>query len=97
MGTSKATCNRVWIELDRPTSDEEGHLRAQLASTMLTRLGSPIKQTFWWHEKKECYCVTLDTGGSYQELQDNGHWFNLDFLGTDPNPVSLAEKILQDL
>lgn len=73
--------NRIWIELERPANNSLGHARAELASRMLVRLGSNIKDAFWWNEEKQTYCITLDVGGSYQELEDNGHWFNLDFLG----------------
>jgi len=72
--------NRIWIELELPENDKEGHTRAILLSSVLHHLG--VKQTnavFWFPEKKR-YCFTIDEGGSFVEATDNGHWYNLDYL-----------------
>lgn len=74
--------NRVWIELEYPEDTIEGELRAKLASNMLQRLGYGIDRAIFWHEKKMRYCVTVD-GDGFLELQDKGHWFNLDHFGRD--------------
>ena len=82
------TNNRVWIELDitlpnvkGPTAEECKAMnmkRAALATNMIRRLGS--KREIYWSEQKVCYCIA-DSSGSFQEMGDKGHWFNLDFFG----------------
>ena len=74
--------NRVWIELERPSSDEEGERRAELACRMLRRLGVERGTPVFWHTKG-CYCFTIDEAGSYAEAADNGHWYNLDYFGRE--------------
>lgn len=77
--------NRIWFELETPWKGDKfdhelGKARAELATTLLRKLGDPIT-AFWWHETDAKYCVTLDSAGSYLSLSDNGHWFNLDYMG----------------
>jgi hypothetical protein len=69
--------NRVWIELERPKDDHEGDKRAAQATLIMRAFGDAIT-TFWWNKRQGVYCLTIDTGGSYLELGDRGHWFNLD-------------------
>ncbi len=75
-------CNRVWIELEPATDCKEGDIRAARANDMLKRLGVtiPTNGVFWYNARTGMYCVTIDSGGSFLECTDNGHWFNLDFL-----------------
>jgi hypothetical protein len=76
--------HRVWIELEYPKNgNAEGHARAQLATQMLRRLGDPITG-FWWNENQHRYCVSIDSAGGFMECADNGHWFNLETLGSTP-------------
>lgn len=80
---SKPKPMRVWIELDRPVDKADGDKRAQLATNILRRCGDPYSK-FWWNERRGLYCITIDSGGSYKECIDNGHWFNLEYLGGSP-------------
>uniref|UniRef100_A0AB74UMT6 Uncharacterized protein n=1 Tax=Caulobacter phage BL57 TaxID=3348355 RepID=A0AB74UMT6_9VIRU len=73
---------RVWIELEKPKTAEEGKARAALLSKMLGRLGVEYGRypAVFWSERDHCYCFTLDGSGMYVNAQDPGHWYNLDFL-----------------
>lgn len=76
--------NRIWVELERDKSAECDKInaeRAKLATAMLNRLGLVGTDIIWWNECKLRFCVTIDGAGGFQEMADNGHWFNLDFLG----------------
>lgn len=78
--------NRVWMELDRPENDEQGHARAAALTRLLAKLGfQPRKggETVWWWPEKGRYCFTLDEAGGFVEAGDNGHWFNLDYLSRE--------------
>ena len=86
---AEKTPNRIWFELEYPATGKGSKrvidldlakARAELATGLLRKLGDPITK-FWWHEAKECYCVTLDSAGGYKECADNGYWFNLDYMG----------------
>jgi hypothetical protein len=79
---SKENQNRIWIELERHNDDAVNVRRAELATTMLRRLGDTISK-FWWHEAEQSFCITIDSAGSYLACSDNGHWFSLDFLGKE--------------
>ena len=82
--------NRIWIELERDKSadcDKINTERAELATEMLRKLGIAGKDIIWWNERKLRFCVTIDSAGGYQEMADNGHWFNLDFLGRPAEQV----------
>ena len=77
--------NRIWIELDRPHGDMDiddriGFMKTQceLANNMLARLGGPIPYKFVVNRMEE-YC--WDTPDGFDVLEDNGKWFNLDYLG----------------
>jgi len=77
------TENKVWIELEQKSSEEDRQLQCRLANNMLRRLndGEPVEDKFWWstHENRYCY------GGphGYLVLSENGNWFNLDHLGRE--------------
>jgi len=80
------TNNRIWIELTLPKyNDPERETiakkQAALATNMIRRLGSDGSE-FFWNEHKSCYCLA-DSSGTYVELSDKGHWFNLDFFGRE--------------
>lgn len=78
---SKKAQNRVWIELERPTSPEQGKQRAELMTNMLRRLGVERHHHVWWSEHEARYCYGDAMG--YIVLSDTGHWFNLDYFGRD--------------
>lgn len=77
---------RVWIELDPPSSKEQGDERAAMATNMLRRLGVE-RSRFWWSTREARYCYGDEMG--YVSLSDNGHWLNLEFLG---RPLQPAER-----
>ncbi|AXQ68430.1 hypothetical protein HOT99_gp187 [Caulobacter phage CcrBL10] len=76
--------NRVWIELEKPKTAEEGKARAALLCKMLGRLGVEFGRypAVFWSERDGNYAFTLDGGGSYAvcEGADPGHWYNLDYI-----------------
>lgn len=78
--------NRIWIELDTPASwadlsptkrIEFAEEQCRLANLMLARL-EIVGGEFFYREVEQRYCY----GGywGYNELTDNGRWFNLDIL-----------------
>jgi hypothetical protein len=75
---SKKEQNRVWIELEKPCTKEQGDARAALVSAMLRRLGLEVGRV-WWSEHEARYCFGDAMG--YIVLSDHGHWFNLDYFG----------------
>jgi hypothetical protein len=77
--------NKVWIELQVSSDQEENKARAKLAHNMLKKLGikSGTYDIIWWHERKQVYCVTTSEAGTFMEMGDKGHWFNLDYLGRE--------------
>lgn len=92
--------NRVWIELDPPASNDEGHTRAEAACRMLKRCGLDFganRLAVWWNERKQHYCFTLDGSGTFVEANDHGHWYNLDYFGRqEDHPSSCVEPTLPD-
>ena len=86
---------RVWIELEVPVVRRTGQValdkqkaamiaRAKLASNMLRRLGIEGPDRFGVTEEKGGFYYTVqDNSGLYTVLNDNGHWFNLDYLGRE--------------
>ena len=77
-----AKANRIWFELELDPDQEVCDTRAKLATNILRKFGDSIS-VFWYNQTKGCYCLTLDEAGGFVELEDNGHWFNLDHLGRD--------------
>jgi len=73
------TKNRVWIELELHPDDAVCEARAAALSQLLHKLGSAPDRV-WWDSRSHRYSLTIDDGGSYITLADNGHWFNLDYL-----------------
>ena len=70
--------NKIWIELDKPTSVEHAEEQCKLANKMLQRLG--IEAMDFWVPGCLRYNLTLNNSGMYTECIDNGYWFNLDKL-----------------
>tara|TARA_R110000823_G_scaffold146319_2_gene276623 strand:- start:412 stop:633 length:222 start_codon:yes stop_codon:yes gene_type:complete len=70
--------NKVWIEIERDADKAVNHERAEKFTNLLIKLGS--KNIIWFSERVNRYCVTTDEAGSFLELTDSGHWFNLDGL-----------------
>lgn len=73
------TQNRVWIELERPTSKEDGDKQCELANNLLKRLHGPdTGLSFFWSEHKGMYAFG---NVSFTYLSDRGTWLNLDHAG----------------
>ena len=82
MKKSRATRNRVWIELERPTleeGDDLGHERAQLINQLMAGLGNDATEFRWFPEKRR-YILEYKNGAGFYYLEDSGEWFNLDKL-----------------
>lgn len=80
--------NRVWIELERPSNEQHAAQIVTLANNMLRRLSGEnvLQQEFGWDEGERQYWWGGPMGA--QVLLDNGHWFNLDYLGRTEDPTS---------
>ena len=70
---------KIWIELERDADSTVNDHRANLANKLLRKAGATYDH-YWWNERTSSYCVNIDSGGSFLECDDDGHWFNLDFL-----------------
>jgi|TARA_R100001530_G_C4189740_1_gene121815 phosphoglucomutase len=70
---------KVWIELEVDDSPEK---TAEAANRMMRRLGFDY-DVFWWHEKEGSFCGNQSAAGNYHVLEDNGEWFNLEWLGRE--------------
>lgn len=74
--------NRIWIELEKPRDAVHGEEICALANRALRRLsGDSRTRAFWWSVHENRYCLGDD--GGYKVLEDNGEWFNLDYLGRE--------------
>ena len=69
--------NRIWIELDAATSQDHAGAQCVLANAMISKLGDPRGQSFFWMPESG-YCWGGEMG--YETLPDRGRWFNLDYL-----------------
>jgi hypothetical protein len=73
---------RVWIELEKPVDEADGHRMAELANNMLKRLakkGQEVTTEFWWNEERGRYDYGSPMG--CYSLADWGEWFNLEYMG----------------
>ena len=76
--------NRVWIEIERSDDDATNEKRAELFAKMINRLrgdDATANAEVRWYKKKNRYAYTNDAFSTYHTLNDDGEWFNLDFLG----------------
>lgn len=80
-GTDKArgaAKSRVWLALELSGDADTNKQRAAQLTFLLHKLGVPDYVRVWVGERG--YCLTTDASGSFLELVDNGHWFDLDAL-----------------
>jgi hypothetical protein len=70
--------NRIWLEIERDADKSVNHERAGKLTNLLAKLGST--KEVWYSETAKHYCIVTDDAGSFAELTDSGHWFNLDGL-----------------
>jgi hypothetical protein len=72
---------RVWIELEKPLDEADGHRIAEHANNMLKRLcgGEKIGYSFQWNEHRGLYDYV--TGPVRYSLADWGEWFDLEYFG----------------
>tara|TARA_R110002051_G_scaffold21001_2_gene56373 strand:+ start:34277 stop:34531 length:255 start_codon:yes stop_codon:yes gene_type:complete len=78
--------NRVWIELELGSITEMEE-RTESANKMMRKLNAD-HDVFWVNERRGVleYCVYVDwNSGTYESLEDNGHWFKLDELSIEPD------------
>lgn len=92
----KAPMNRIWIELDKPRDEENAKQICRLANSMLRKIG-PLSafdgMTFFHMPLSHRYCYGGQMG--YEELVDNGKWFNLDNMGsTKSEGQQLAQAVV---
>lgn len=82
---SDETQNRVWIEIEPASNIEEARKICAKINAMMNKLGvdgqngevfAPNETT----NPKTAYIHIQDSSGSFTELEDNGQWFNLNFL-----------------
>jgi hypothetical protein len=77
--------NRVWIELDNNGDAVENEVRAALVNQMIAKLhhndeDRKLQMTFQWSPHHDRYISMHGPSGSFKILDDNGEWFNLDYL-----------------
>ena len=82
--------NRIWFEIERDTDKSVNHERAKKVTDLLIKLGST--QEIWFDETTKHYCIRTDNAGSFAELTDSGHWFNLDKLVASDIPFINSPK-----
>lgn len=75
MEDRKKRHNVVWIEIERFDSNDKNEAAAAAVSKMIAKLGA----TGCYKWTKDGY-VFQTPDGSYWELPEGGHSFNLDFL-----------------
>lgn len=71
---------KVWIEVPKQANEKEAQETCAKLNQMLERLGDgkPRHDEFFY-TRRDGLCYGGDFG--YVTLPDNGHWFNLDYLG----------------
>ena len=81
--TNTTNPDRVWIEIEYSDDVETCKKRAALYTNMLNRLREPELplSKVWYCERKNSYCFASDETGTFLYLEDNGHWFNLEYYG----------------
>lgn len=76
---------KVWIELERADSFEDAQKNCELVNKVLKKIG--VKDVEFFASDEQRYtCSFYNLGlpdGSYYELMENGHWFNLEALAND--------------
>ena len=74
--------NRVWLEIERDADEAINHERAEKLTNLLSKLGST--KEVWFNETAKHYCIVTDDAGTFLELTDSGHWFDLDWFNDRP-------------
>jgi len=78
---NKQPPNKVWIELDRPRDEAHAEQIAELINKVMRKIEPTNTREFFWDAKERVWCIGDAMG--YVTLNDNGEWFNLDYLGKD--------------
>ncbi len=80
---NNSKANRVWIELERPSSLDDAKDKCALVNKMLNKLGLD-GEWFWPTDRRGHVEYNLNQDGNsahgFLTCGDNGHWFNLDRL-----------------
>lgn len=71
----------VWIEIIRTESAEENHEKAKKFNALLKRLGIEYCEISY-SERAGRFLHTNKACGSFLTLEDDGHFFNLDFIAS---------------
>lgn len=75
----------VWIELVRAKNDDaKNHERAAKFTAMLARLG--VAHCFIEFSTESGRFHKVDSCGSFLILEDDGHFFNLDYIANPTQP-----------
>ncbi len=72
--------NVVWIELERHNDDAKNVQAAEAGTKLLNKLGMVSSEFKWLGDR---YIISSIPDGSYWDLPDDGHYFNLDYLTKD--------------
>lgn len=73
--------HRVWIEIEYPKTDTEGHQRAAFLNDLLAfSTGFTGPPNVWWDMASQAYHITCDDAGGSVELHDHGRWFDLELI-----------------
>ena len=80
--------NKVWIELEVGT-DAENTERAELLNAMLAKChhndtDRKLQQILTWWKPDQRYHLKLGPSGTFESLENNGAWFNLDYFAATP-------------
>ena len=71
---------RVWIELEKPKSDEQAQEIVSAANAMMKKLGIEHDVFGWWQDKGKYIHIVDGETGAFAWLNDRGDWFNLEYL-----------------
>ena len=82
---------QVWIELPKPKNSADATDIAEKANRMMKRLGNVGGYRWHWSEHERRWCWGDNMG--YVVLNDNGNWFNLDYLGRDERQPNSDEAL----
>jgi len=72
----------VWIELQEPSDKFTAQEICDSANNMLKKLG--VNSNPFWVNKERKYgthYIHRQSDGQFSYMEDNGHWFNLEYLG----------------
>jgi hypothetical protein len=79
--------DKIWVEIEYPKTEEEGHRRAKLMSNFLAKVGYKFAghETVMWDQKRGRFMFTNDEAGGFlvPAPPNHGLWINLTYYGKD--------------